>query len=226
MRFAGTGRCWCRCKDRAGRAALAKGSWSGWIANVAGNPGRCHSIGQLKRSTVMVCCELADAGVLDVAFSGGEPLLRRDLPQFVRAGRERGLTVGTSTSGWPLTEASFPAGHPRRGECRETASDQRQQLAGTASAPQLQEANAGIGTESVSGAIGTSNVGSRSVPTTRACSTQSGLASRPGRFSAGAVSLVDVRQQFTAHRPFVSRSSLRRYGRCVAETVSSGADCG
>lgn len=49
--------------------------------------------------------ELAEAGVLDVAFSGGEPLLRRDLPQLVRAARERGMSVGTSTNGWPLTEA-------------------------------------------------------------------------------------------------------------------------
>ncbi|MFZ5636350.1 MAG: radical SAM protein [Pseudomonadota bacterium] len=56
-------------------------------------------------SALRVVDELAEAGVLDVAFSGGEPLLRRDLPQLIRAARAHGMSVGTSTNGWPLTEA-------------------------------------------------------------------------------------------------------------------------
>lgn len=47
--------------------------------------------------------ELADCGVVDVALSGGEPLLRKDLAALITHARARLLSVGTSTSGFPLT---------------------------------------------------------------------------------------------------------------------------
>lgn len=48
--------------------------------------------------------QMADLGVVDVAYSGGEPLLRKDLPGLVSHARSLGLMVGTSTNGYPLTE--------------------------------------------------------------------------------------------------------------------------
>jgi MoaA/NifB/PqqE/SkfB family radical SAM enzyme len=42
--------------------------------------------------------------VVDIALSGGEPLLRKDLFALIAHARSLGLTVGTSTSGFPLTE--------------------------------------------------------------------------------------------------------------------------
>ncbi len=42
-------------------------------------------------------------GVLQVHFSGGEPLLRRDLPDLIRHAREAGLYTNLVTSGIPLT---------------------------------------------------------------------------------------------------------------------------
>ncbi len=47
--------------------------------------------------------QLADVGVLDVALSGGEPLLRKDLESLIAHARARGLAVGTSTNGFALT---------------------------------------------------------------------------------------------------------------------------
>ncbi|KZL16825.1 Antilisterial bacteriocin subtilosin biosynthesis protein AlbA [Pseudovibrio axinellae] len=48
--------------------------------------------------------QMNDVGVVDVAFSGGEPLLRRDLIELVAYARSLNMTVGTSTNGYPLTE--------------------------------------------------------------------------------------------------------------------------
>ncbi|HXO05634.1 MAG TPA: pyrroloquinoline quinone biosynthesis protein PqqE [Candidatus Sulfotelmatobacter sp.] len=48
--------------------------------------------------------EAADAGVLQVDFTGGEPLARRDLVELVRAARAAGLYVSLITSGLPLDE--------------------------------------------------------------------------------------------------------------------------
>lgn len=48
--------------------------------------------------------QLAAAGIIDIAFSGGEPLLRHDLEKLIEHALARGLTVGTSTNGYALTE--------------------------------------------------------------------------------------------------------------------------
>lgn len=48
--------------------------------------------------------EAADAGVLQVDFTGGEPLARPDLVELVRAARAAGLYVSLITSGLPLDE--------------------------------------------------------------------------------------------------------------------------
>ncbi len=52
-----------------------------------------------------VLAQAADLGVLHVHFSGGEPLLRPDLPDLVRAARRAGLYTNLLTSGIPLSAA-------------------------------------------------------------------------------------------------------------------------
>ena len=49
--------------------------------------------------------EAAEAGVLQVDFTGGEPLARPDTVELVRAARAAGLYVNLITSGLPLDEA-------------------------------------------------------------------------------------------------------------------------
>src|SRR5271156_3210909 len=53
--------------------------------------------------------EAAEAGVLQVDFTGGEPLARPDLVELVRAARGSGLYVNLITSGLPLDEARLDA---------------------------------------------------------------------------------------------------------------------
>ncbi len=47
--------------------------------------------------------DFADAGVIDVAFSGGEPLLRADLLRIACHARRLGIAVGVGTNGSPIT---------------------------------------------------------------------------------------------------------------------------
>jgi radical SAM protein with 4Fe4S-binding SPASM domain len=49
---------------------------------------------------------LARWGVFDVAFSGGEVLLRRDTVALVARAAEHGLTTGLGTNGWLVTPAT------------------------------------------------------------------------------------------------------------------------
>jgi pyrroloquinoline quinone biosynthesis protein E len=49
--------------------------------------------------------EAAEAGVLQVDFTGGEPLARPDLTELVRNARAAGLYINLITSGLPLEEA-------------------------------------------------------------------------------------------------------------------------
>jgi PqqA peptide cyclase len=49
--------------------------------------------------------EAGGAGVLQIDFTGGEPLARPDIVQLVRAARDAGLYVNLITSGMPLDEA-------------------------------------------------------------------------------------------------------------------------
>src|SRR6202163_1667940 len=53
--------------------------------------------------------EAAEAGVLQVDFTGGEPLARPDIVELVRAAREAGLYVSLITSGLPLDETKLAA---------------------------------------------------------------------------------------------------------------------
>ena len=48
-------------------------------------------------------------GVLQVHFSGGEPLLRKDLPQLIAGARGLGMYVNLVTSGVPLSPDAFAA---------------------------------------------------------------------------------------------------------------------
>ena len=49
--------------------------------------------------------EAAEAGVLQIDFTGGEPLARPDLVDLIRSARGTGLYVNLITSGLPLDEA-------------------------------------------------------------------------------------------------------------------------
>src|SRR5271156_1578261 len=49
--------------------------------------------------------EAGEAGVLQVDFTGGEPLNRPDLVDLIRAARAAGLYVNLITSGLPMDEA-------------------------------------------------------------------------------------------------------------------------
>jgi PqqA peptide cyclase len=51
-----------------------------------------------------VLTEAATLGVVQAHFSGGEPLLRADLPQIIRRARDLGLYTNLSTGGTLLTE--------------------------------------------------------------------------------------------------------------------------
>lgn len=51
--------------------------------------------------------ELADLGVLQIHFSGGEPTVRHDLVDFVRHGAERGLYSNLITSGAAIDRGRF-----------------------------------------------------------------------------------------------------------------------
>src|ERR1700681_4117964 len=53
--------------------------------------------------------EAAEAGVLQVDFTGGEPLARPDIVDLVRAARNTSLYVNLITSGLPLDEARLDA---------------------------------------------------------------------------------------------------------------------
>ena len=51
-----------------------------------------------------VLAEAAELGVVQTHFSGGEPLVRKDLPQIVARARGLGLYTNLSTGGTLLTE--------------------------------------------------------------------------------------------------------------------------
>jgi PqqA peptide cyclase len=53
--------------------------------------------------------EAVEAGVLQIDFTGGEPLARPDIVDLVRAARATGLYVNLITSGLPLDEARLDA---------------------------------------------------------------------------------------------------------------------
>ncbi|HKM65999.1 MAG TPA: pyrroloquinoline quinone biosynthesis protein PqqE [Candidatus Acidoferrum sp.] len=53
--------------------------------------------------------EAAQAGVLQVDFTGGEPLARPDIVELIRAARAAGLYASLITSGLPLDEAKLAA---------------------------------------------------------------------------------------------------------------------
>lgn len=47
--------------------------------------------------------QLIEAGVIDLAISGGEPLMRPDISRIISYARDRGLMVGLGSNGWKLT---------------------------------------------------------------------------------------------------------------------------
>ncbi len=56
---------------------------------------------------VQVVDELADAGVPVLLFSGGEPLIRKDLPAIIRHTADRGITPVISTNGTLITSVEY-----------------------------------------------------------------------------------------------------------------------
>jgi pyrroloquinoline quinone biosynthesis protein E len=70
------------------------------------NPTHARNDGELTTDEWRrVLCEAAELGVLQVGFSGGEPLVRRDLAELVRGAREAKLYTNLITSGVGLDEA-------------------------------------------------------------------------------------------------------------------------
>jgi pyrroloquinoline quinone biosynthesis protein E len=64
------------------------------------NPTRARHDGELTTDEwTRVIREAAALGVLQIGFSGGEPLVRRDLPELVRAARDANLYTNLITSG-------------------------------------------------------------------------------------------------------------------------------
>jgi len=51
--------------------------------------------------------QLAEMGVKELCFGGGEPLLVRDLNLLIKHGRDLGMDVGITTSGFLLTQAKL-----------------------------------------------------------------------------------------------------------------------
>lgn len=81
------------------------------------NPTRARNDGELTTDEWRrVLCEAAELGVLQVGFSGGEPLVRRDLAELVCGAREATLYTNLITSGVGLDEA-------RASELRESGLD-------------------------------------------------------------------------------------------------------
>jgi pyrroloquinoline quinone biosynthesis protein E len=69
------------------------------------NPTRVRDDGELTTDEwTRVVGEAAALGVLQIGFSGGEPLVRRDLPELVRAAREANLYTNLITSGIGLDD--------------------------------------------------------------------------------------------------------------------------
>jgi radical SAM protein with 4Fe4S-binding SPASM domain len=48
--------------------------------------------------------QLAEAGVFDLAFCGGEPFIRRDIFELLEYANAAGLTTGIGSNGWRVTE--------------------------------------------------------------------------------------------------------------------------
>src|SRR5438105_3617306 len=69
------------------------------------NPTQTRNDGELTTDEwTRVIREASALGVLQVGFSGGEPLVRRDLPEMVRAAREANLYTNLITSGIGLDD--------------------------------------------------------------------------------------------------------------------------
>jgi radical SAM protein with 4Fe4S-binding SPASM domain len=64
-----------------------------------------HRAGQVAAALGVVIDELADLGVLELAFGGGEALLRGDLVALAHRARARGLVPNLTTSGFGLSPA-------------------------------------------------------------------------------------------------------------------------
>ncbi len=52
--------------------------------------------------------ELADFGIEHVDIGGGEPFIRKDLVEIVKAVKSYGMTCGITTSGWLVGKVPFP----------------------------------------------------------------------------------------------------------------------
>lgn len=62
-----------------------------------------RTLGYSTSQATAIINQMADIGVVDIAFSGGEPLLRRDLEQIIAFANSKGITTGTSTNGFAMT---------------------------------------------------------------------------------------------------------------------------
>src|SRR5438067_10473395 len=104
-----TYRCPLHCPYCSNPIAVRNGNLEGGAPVTPGKTGSqelappCHaelSTDEWKR----VIREAADLGILQIGFSGGEPLARRDLPDLIRAAREASLYTNLITSGIGLDD--------------------------------------------------------------------------------------------------------------------------
>lgn len=56
-----------------------------------------------EREALDLIDQFVEAGVIDLAISGGEPLMRSDIFTVIAYARRQGLTVGVGSNGWRLT---------------------------------------------------------------------------------------------------------------------------
>jgi radical SAM protein with 4Fe4S-binding SPASM domain len=65
----------------------------------------CHCQNELSTEEwKKIINDLADWGVFQIGFTGGEPTLRKDLPELVRFTHEKGCVCNLTTNGWFLDE--------------------------------------------------------------------------------------------------------------------------
>jgi len=72
-------------------------------AHCYADSGRRLSIELDTEEAIGVLDDIAACGIFDVGFTGGEPLLRKDIHTLIGHAISKGLTVGLSSSGYPLT---------------------------------------------------------------------------------------------------------------------------
>lgn len=78
---------------------LATNACNARCLHCSSNSARCSPDELTLQEVIGVIDQLSDAGVFDLAISGGEPLLRKDVFDVIHHARRRGMTVGLGSNG-------------------------------------------------------------------------------------------------------------------------------